>query len=50
MAALGSEWPTLRQLCLDKQLAGNHLPDAWLAAATLFVVQQPAMRLGAAFN
>ncbi len=35
MASLGPEWPTLRQLCLDKQLAGNHLPDAWLAAATL---------------
>ncbi len=23
----------LRRLCLDKQLAGNGLPDAWLAAA-----------------
>ena len=35
MASLGPEWPTLRQLCLDKQLAANHLSDAWLAAATL---------------
>lgn len=35
MANLCPEWPTLRQLCMDKQLAGNHLPDAWLAAATL---------------
>ena len=35
MAGLGPEWATLRQLCLDKQLTGNHLPDAWLAAATL---------------
>ena len=35
MAHLGPEWPTLRQLCLDKQLTGNELPDAWLAAATL---------------
>ena len=35
MAVLGPEWPTLRQLCLDKQLTGNDLPDAWLAAATL---------------
>ncbi len=35
MAELGPEWPTLRQLCLDKKLTGNHLPDAWLAAATL---------------
>ena len=34
-ADLGPEWPTLRQLCLDKQLTGNDLPDAWLAAATL---------------
>lgn len=30
-----TEWPTLRQMCLDKQLTDNHLPDAWLAAATL---------------
>ena len=30
---LGTEWPRLRQLCLDKRLAGNDLPDAWLAAA-----------------
>ena len=29
------EWLRLRQLCLDKQLSGNDLPDAWLAAATL---------------
>ena len=35
LAALGPEWPRLRQLCLEKQLGGNSLPDAWLAAATL---------------
>lgn len=35
VAALGPEWPRLRQLCLDKQLTGNSLPDAWLAAATI---------------
>jgi len=35
LAALGPEWGRLRQLCLDKQLAGNDLPDAWLAAATM---------------
>ena len=35
LAALGIEWPLLRQLCLDKQLAGNALPDAWLAAAVV---------------
>ena len=28
LAALGPEWLKLRQLCLDKQLAGNDLPDA----------------------
>lgn len=33
LAPLGPEWPILRQLCLDKQLVGNSLPDAWLAAA-----------------
>ena len=35
LAALGPEWPRLRRLCLDKQLSGNSLPDAWLAAATM---------------
>ena len=35
MASLGPEWPRLRQLCLDKQLKGNDLPDAWLAAAAI---------------
>jgi len=33
LAPLGSEWAKLRQLCLDKQLTGNDLPDAWLSAA-----------------
>ena len=33
LAKLGPEWPKLRQLCLDKKLGGNDLPDAWLAAA-----------------
>jgi toxin-antitoxin system PIN domain toxin len=33
LAPLGPEWPKLRGLCLDKQLGGNALPDAWLAAA-----------------
>ena len=35
LASLGSEWPRLRQLCIDKHLSGNDLPDAWLAAATI---------------
>lgn len=33
LAPLGPEWSRLRQLCLDKQLSGNDLPDAWLSAA-----------------
>lgn len=33
LAPLGPEWPRLRQLCLDRQLSGNDLPDAWLSAA-----------------
>ena len=35
LAALGPEWPRLRQLCIEKQLKGNAVPDAWLAAATI---------------
>jgi uncharacterized protein len=34
LAPLGPEWPQLRQLCVEKQLSGNAVPDAWLAAAT----------------
>ena len=33
VAPLGPEWAKLRQLCLDKQLGGNDVPDAWLSAA-----------------
>ena len=33
-ATLGPEWQRFRQLCLERQLSGNALPDAWLAAAT----------------
>lgn len=33
LSPLGPEWAKLRQACLDKQPAGNQLPDAWLAAA-----------------
>ena len=35
LATLGPEWPRLNRLCVDKSLAGNDLPDAWLAAATI---------------
>ena len=34
-SALGTEWPRLRQMCLDKRPSSNALPDAWLAAATM---------------
>lgn len=33
LTSLGPEWAKLRQLCLDKQLSGNDVPDAWLSAA-----------------
>jgi toxin-antitoxin system PIN domain toxin len=33
LTPLGPEWSKLRQLCLDKHLTGNDLPDAWLSAA-----------------
>ena len=33
--SLGAEWPMLRQLCLDRKLTANAIPDAWLAAAVI---------------
>jgi hypothetical protein len=33
ISTIGAEWPLLRAMALDKQLAGNDLPDAWIAAA-----------------
>lgn len=33
--ALGPEWPALRELCSDKGLIANDVPDAWLAAAAI---------------
>lgn len=33
--SLGSEWPLLRQLCQEKKLTANAIPDAWLAAAVI---------------
>jgi len=35
MPSLGAEWPMLRQLCVDKKLTANAVPDAWLAAAVI---------------
>jgi len=37
LAPIGPEWPKLRQLCLDKKLRGNELPDAWLSAAVAYL-------------
>jgi len=31
----GTEWPRLRSLCMEQQLSGNDLPDAWLAACVV---------------
>ncbi|MGQ0800121.1 MAG: TA system VapC family ribonuclease toxin [Pseudomarimonas sp.] len=33
LAQLGPEWSKLRQLCLEKSLRGNDIPDAWLSSA-----------------
>lgn len=33
--AAREEWRTLKDLCLDKRLAGNDVPDAWLAATVI---------------
>jgi uncharacterized protein len=33
MPELGREWPTLRQLSCDYDLAANDITDAWVAAA-----------------
>ncbi|MEL1266077.1 TA system VapC family ribonuclease toxin [Pseudoxanthomonas putridarboris] len=37
MGVLDGEWQPLSQLCRDRDLRANDLPDAWLAAA---VIQQ----------
>jgi toxin-antitoxin system PIN domain toxin len=37
LANVGPEWSRLRQLCLDKQLGGNDVPDAWLSAAVAHI-------------
>jgi uncharacterized protein len=33
--ALGAEWPALQKLCVEKSLAANDVPEAWLAAAVM---------------
>ncbi|MSQ52867.1 MAG: PIN domain-containing protein [Betaproteobacteria bacterium] len=35
MPSVGAEWPMLRQLCMEKKLSANSIPDAWLAAAVI---------------
>jgi hypothetical protein len=35
MPQIGSEWPLLRSLCVEKKLAANDIPDAWLAAVVV---------------
>jgi hypothetical protein len=35
MPSLGAEWPILRQLCVERKLTANAIPDAWLAAAVI---------------
>ena len=35
MPPLNAEWPIFRQLCIDRQLAANAIPDAWLVAAVI---------------
>ena len=35
MPGLGAEWPIFRQLCIDKKLTANAIPDAWLAATVI---------------
>jgi hypothetical protein len=39
LANLGPEWSKLRQLCLDKQLGGNEVPDAWLSVAVAHMAE-----------
>jgi toxin-antitoxin system PIN domain toxin len=33
--AAQDEWPHLRALCLEQNLSGNDMPDAWIAASVL---------------
>jgi toxin-antitoxin system PIN domain toxin len=35
MPAVGAEWPLFRQLCIEKKLTANEIPDAWLAATVI---------------
>jgi toxin-antitoxin system PIN domain toxin len=35
LATQGKEWRHLRELCLDKKLIHNDIPDAWLASVVM---------------
>lgn len=35
LLAAQDEWPRLRTLCLEQNLSGNDMPDAWIAACVL---------------
>ena len=35
MPSIGAEWAIFRQLCIEKNLAANDVPDAWLAASVV---------------
>jgi uncharacterized protein len=35
MPSLGAEWPMFRHFCVERKLAANNIPDAWLAAAVI---------------
>lgn len=35
LLAAQDEWPRLRALCLEQNLGGNDMPDAWIAACVL---------------
>jgi hypothetical protein len=39
MPSLGAEWPIFRQLCVEKNLTANDIPDAWLAAAVIHLAE-----------
>jgi uncharacterized protein len=36
MLPLGAEWSIFEDLCIQQDLSGNAIPDAWIAAAVLY--------------
>lgn len=35
MPPVGAEWPIVRQLCIERKLSANGIPDVWLAAVVV---------------